>query len=189
MSENECRRLDPEDEDELWRRCADGDADAREALIVAYRPLVFWIAGKIRSYPSVRQDIVQEGMLALIQSVDRFDASLGFRFPTYAYHRIRGRMINLIERVESRAPLPMPDEDLEAGAIDYRDDDWLDVEESVSRLRGREAAVVSALFFEGKAPCDVAREQSIDVSHVYRLKRRAIARIRGWLGLPAGAGA
>ena len=43
--------------------------------------------------------------------------------------------------------------------------------------------MLSALFFEGKDPRDVADEQRLDVSHVYRLRRSAVARIRGWLGL------
>ncbi len=39
--------LDPDYEKNLWELCTNGDFDAREELIVAYRPLVFWIAGKI----------------------------------------------------------------------------------------------------------------------------------------------
>ena len=65
------------------------------------------------------------------------------------------------------------------------DEDWLDVAEIIGRLRGREAEVVSALFFEGKDPRAVADEQHMDVSHVYRLRRSAVARIRSWLGLPS----
>ena len=45
--------------------------------------------------------------------------------------------------------------------------------------------MVSALFFEGKDPRAVADEQHMDVSHVYRLRRSAVARIRSWLGLPS----
>ncbi|MBQ4431315.1 MAG: flagellar biosynthesis protein FliA, partial [Synergistaceae bacterium] len=59
--------LDAERERELWRKCADGDMTAREELIVSYRPLVFWIASKITVYDAqLRQDMIQEGMLALI---------------------------------------------------------------------------------------------------------------------------
>ena len=83
-------RLSSERENELWERCLGGDAAAREELIVAYRPLVFWIAGKIHALPSLRQDLIQEGMLALIRAVDRFDPAREFRFSTYACHRIRG---------------------------------------------------------------------------------------------------
>lgn len=181
--------LEPERERELWRLCSEGDIDAREELIVAYRPLVFWIAGKIHvNNNELRQDIIQEGMLALIRAVDKFEPEREFKFSTYAYHKIHGQIINMLERSEKKAPVPVPDEWLQTAEdnTEQGDDDWLDAASAISRLEGREAEVVSALFFEGKKPRDVAAEQKLDVSHVYRLRRIAIARIRGWLGLSGG---
>jgi len=175
--------LSREAENDLWRRCRAGDMTARESLIVAYRPLVFWLTKKLKVFPSLRQDIVQEGMLGLIGAVDRFDPGRDLRFSTYAYHRIRGQMINLLERTERRVPIPVEDDRLFVEDTDFSDDEWLDVAESIARLQGREASVVSALFFEGKHPLEVADEQEMDVSHVYRLRRSAVAKIRGWLGL------
>ncbi|MDR2523159.1 MAG: sigma-70 family RNA polymerase sigma factor [Synergistaceae bacterium] len=182
--------MDWQRERELWARCREGDLDAREELIIAYRPLVFWLAGKLKTFPSLRQDVVQEGMLALINAVDRFDPTRDLRFTTYAYYRIRGQMINLLDRSERRAPVPIDDERLFVEEEnDSSDDAWLDVAECVRRLQGKEAAVVSALFFEGKRPLEVAGEQKIDISHVYRLRRNAVARIRAWLGLSGAPGA
>ena len=180
--------LEPEREHELWKLCADGDIDAREELIVAYRPLVFWIAGKIHVADNeLKQDIIQEGMLALIRAVDKFEPEREFKFSTYAYHKIHGQIINMLERSEKKAPLPVPDEWL-VHDEDYDDgeDEWLDVSQSISKLEGREAEIVTALFFEGKKPKDVATEKKLDVSHVYRLRRTAIAKIRGWLGISEG---
>ena len=168
----------------MWHMRSSGDTAAREELIIAYRPLVFWIAGKIHiTDPELKQDLIQEGMLALIHAVDKFEPEREFKFSTYAYHKIHGQMINLLERSERRAPVPVPDEWLEVSDEEDSDEDWLEASEAVSRLEGREAEVVSALFFEGKAPKDVAAEKKLDVSHVYRLRRNAIARIRGWLGI------
>jgi RNA polymerase sporulation-specific sigma factor len=181
--------MDREKEANLWAKCRAGDPDAREALIVAYRPLVFWFAGKLKAAPPLKQDLVQEGMVALIGAVDRFDPGRDLRFTTYAYHRIRGQMINLLDRSERRAPTPVDDDWLFAEAAeaaknpDIADEGWSDVAESIARLKGKEAAVVSALFFEGKHPLEVAGEQKMDVSNVYRLRRSAIAKIRNWLGL------
>ena len=178
--------LDPERERELWRLCSQGDIDAREELIVSYRPLVFWIAGKIHiTDPELRQDIIQEGMLALIRAVDKFEPEREFKFSTYAYHKIHGQIINMLERSEKNAPVPVPDEWIcnDYDDEDYGGDEWLDASAAIARLEGREAEVVSALFFEGKKPKDIAEEKKLDISHVYRLRRTAIARIRGWLGL------
>jgi len=175
--------MDLKEERDLWTNCRAGSFEAREKLIIAYRPLVFWLVGKFKSFPSLRQDIVQEGMLALINAVDRFDPERDLRFTTYAYHRIRGQMINLLERSEKRAPIPVDDEWLFIDEPELPDEDWLDAAKSIERLQGKEAIVVSALFFEGKDPSEVACEHNIDVSHVYRLRRSAVAKIRGWLGL------
>ena len=180
--------LNSEHEKKLWQLCSNGDIDAREELIIAYRPLVFWIAGKIHiSDPETKQDMIQEGMLALINAVDKFQPEREYKFSTYAYHKIHGQMINLIERSEKKAPVPVPDEWLSVYDDDYDNDndDWLSASEAVAKLEGREAEVVSALFFEGKNPKDIAKEKKLDVSHVYRLRRSAISRIRGWLGLSA----
>ena len=181
--------LEPERERELWKLCAYGDIGAREELIVAYRPLVFWIAGKIHvNDTELKQDIIQEGMLALIRAVDKFEPEREFKFSTYAYHKIHGQIINMLERSEKKAPLPVPDEWLVSEDYDEGEDEWLDVSQSISKLEGREAEIVTALFFEGKKPKDVASEKKLDVSHVYRLRRTAIAKIRGWLGLQAAKG-
>ncbi|MBQ7150946.1 MAG: sigma-70 family RNA polymerase sigma factor [Synergistaceae bacterium] len=184
--------LDPEHEKNLWSLCSQGDLDAREELIVAYRPLVFWIAGKIHVNDSeLRQDIIQEGMLALINAVDKFEPEREFKFSTYAWHKIHGQIINMLERSEKKAPVPLPDELLQVAeeSCEYYDssgEDWLDVAESISKLEGREAEIVSALFFEGKKPKEVAAEKKLDISHVYRLRRTAIAKIRACLGLETG---
>ena len=179
--------IDPERERELWHLCSEGDIEAREELIVSYRPLVFWIAGKIHvTDQELKQDIVQEGMLALIRAADSFEPDRGYKFTTYAYHKIHGQIINMLERSEKKAPVPVPDEwicsDYEE-EYGYGEDDWIDASTAISRLEGREAEVVSALFFEGKKPKDIAEEKKLDISHVYRLRRTAIAKMRSWLGL------
>ena len=137
----------------------------------------------------VKQDMVQEGMLALIQAVDKFEPEREFKFSTFAYHKIHGQIINFLERSEKRAPVPVPDEFLPAMSEEYNSDSdedgdqWLDVSKAVEMLEGREAEIVSALFFEGKNPKDIAAEKKLDISHVYRLRRTAVAKIRNWLGI------
>ena len=180
--------LDPGREKELWLKCNDGDMTAREELIVSYRPLVFWIAGKIMvNDPQLKQDIIQEGMLALINAVDKFEPQRAIKFSTYAYHTIHGRIINLLERSEHKAPMPISDEYIsginDAPYDDSNKDDWIDASNAVSKLDGREREIVSAIFYDGSTPTDIAREKNMDISHVYRLRRSAIAKIRAILGL------
>lgn len=183
------QRLDPQEEAELWRLCRQGDEEAREALIVAYRPLVFWLARRFSLDEGTAKDLLQEGMLALIKAVDAYDVSRGNKFTTYAFYRIRGHMINFLERSEKRAPYPvdMEEEIAQPGecvAVEWR----LLLEEAMGALTLKERDIVQALVVEGKKAGDVARDTAIDVSHVYRIRRKALARLRIALGLPAPLG-
>jgi len=168
-------------EDELWRSTEAGDDSARETIIVAYRPLVFWLAGKFNVNKSVKQDLIQEGMLALINSVDRFEYERGIKFSTFAWHRIRGQMINMLERSEYKAPVPIPDEIIDHWMTPVYDEDneiWMCVEESIKKLPKRESEIISAIFKDGKEPKEIASELGLDVSHVYRLRRNAVANLK-----------
>lgn len=176
--------LDPQEERVLWEKISAGDEDARDKLIMAYRPMVFWLAKKFRvpynSYP----DMIQEGMIGLIGAVDNFEVARNNRFITYAYYKVRGRMTNFLQRSEARAPLPIEDEYLERGDS-FEDDldkiEWrLALKEGFSSLPRKEKEVVHSLIIEGRRAADVANEQGVGVSHIYRLQRRALARLKSW---------
>jgi len=174
--------LEPEEEERLWSRCRQGDEEARERLILAYRPLVFWLAKRFRVPYGTYPDLVQEGMLALIFAVDHFDALRKNRFITYAYYRVRGKMINFLQRVEARAPQPWDEEDLEREApVAYEDLEWkVDLADGLKGLPPREAEVITSLVVEGRRAADVAKEKGFDVSHVYRIQRKALQKLRSW---------
>ena len=82
----------------LWQRFKiDGDRDARDRLVVHYSPLVKFVAGRVRSGlpPSVDQnDLVSDGVLGLMDAVDKFEPERGLQFQTYAVTRIRGAIVD-----------------------------------------------------------------------------------------------
>jgi RNA polymerase sigma factor FliA len=84
--------------DELWRRFKDdGDKDARDRLVVHYSPLVKFVAGRVRSgLPSSvdQNDLVSDGVLGLMDAVDKFEPERGLQFQTYAVTRIRGAIVD-----------------------------------------------------------------------------------------------
>lgn len=179
-----------EAERELWIRCSRGDEDAREELILAYRPMVYWLAKKLKVPYSTYPDLIQEGMVSLIGAVDRFDPERNNRFSTYAYYKIKGGMINFIQRVEAKAPLPVDDETvclsesfLAVSVMEQAEQrEWtLDLEEAMNSLTRREADIVRALVIDGRAAKELAEEADLDVSHIYRIRRKAIAKLRKWL--------
>ena len=179
-----------EAEKDLWLRCSNGDEEAREELILAYRPMVYWLAKKLKVHYGTYPDLIQEGMVSLINAVDRFDVERNNCFSTYAYYKIKGGMINFIQRVEAKAPIPVDDETVFineaplAGSLSEHADrtEWtLDLEQAMNSLSQREADIVKALVIEGRAAKEVAEEADLDISHIYRIRRKAIAKLRKWL--------
>jgi len=75
-------------------------ADANEQ-IMAYAPLVKRIAHHLmnRLPDSVQvDDLIQAGMLGLLEAIKNFDASQGASFETYAGIRIKGAMLDEVRR-------------------------------------------------------------------------------------------
>jgi RNA polymerase sigma factor FliA len=89
---------------ELWRRYKEGgDASARERLVVAYSPLVKFVAGRTGArLPSHvdQADLISYGMIGLIEAMDRFDPRRQIRFETFAMQRIRGAIIDELRSLD-----------------------------------------------------------------------------------------
>src|SRR5919107_2562766 len=83
---------------DLWRRYKrDGDERARERLVIAYSPLVKYVAGRVSSgLPAhVEQaDLISYGLGGLMSAIDRFEPEREIKFETYAIPRIRGAIID-----------------------------------------------------------------------------------------------
>jgi RNA polymerase sigma factor FliA len=89
---------------ELWRRYkSDGDRHARERLVVAYSPLVKYVAGRTAAGlpPHVEEaDLISYGLSGLIAAIERFDPSREIKFETYAIMRIKGAIIDELRAMD-----------------------------------------------------------------------------------------
>jgi RNA polymerase sigma factor for flagellar operon FliA len=89
---------------ELWRRYKeDGDESARERLVVAYSPLVKFIAGRMASgLPSHVEegDLISYGLLGLIGAIERFDLDREIKFETFAVARVKGAIIDELRSLD-----------------------------------------------------------------------------------------
>ena len=89
---------------ELWRRYKqDGDERARERLVVAYSPLVKFIAGRMASgLPShvEEADLISYGLLGLIGAIERFDLEREIKFETFAVARVKGAIIDELRSLD-----------------------------------------------------------------------------------------
>jgi RNA polymerase sigma factor FliA len=86
------------EEQTLWSQYTlTGSAEIREQLVLQGVPLVYYMVGRMgitRAMGTDYEDLVQQGLMGLIDAVDRFDSAMGTRFSTYASIRIRGKIID-----------------------------------------------------------------------------------------------
>ena len=89
---------------ELWRRYRhQGDERARERLVVAYSPLVKFIAGRMSAgLPShvEESDLISYGLLGLIGAIERFDLEREIKFETFAVARVKGAIIDELRSLD-----------------------------------------------------------------------------------------
>ena len=81
--------LSAEEEIDLARRMSEGDESAKKRLAEANLRLVVSIAKRYVGRGMLFLDLIQEGNLGLIKSVEKFDYQKGFKFSTYATWWIR----------------------------------------------------------------------------------------------------
>jgi RNA polymerase sigma factor for flagellar operon FliA len=89
---------------DLWRRYkAAGSGRVREQLVVAYAPLVKYVAGRMSSgLPAhvEEADLISYGMEGLINAIERFEPEREIKFETYAITRIKGAIIDELRALD-----------------------------------------------------------------------------------------
>ncbi|RXZ76937.1 FliA/WhiG family RNA polymerase sigma factor [Paenibacillaceae bacterium] len=83
---------------EMWQKWKeDSDIEAKKELIEGYLPLVDYVANRMAiGLPKnvSKDDLASNGIMGLIDAIEKFDYRRGLQFETYASWRIRGAMID-----------------------------------------------------------------------------------------------
>ena len=99
--------LTKEEEYKIFKRLKDGDESVREEIIARNLRLVVRLAQKFRGKGLSMEDLIQEGNIGLLEVIDRFDHTLGFRFSTYAAFWIRQAIQVALRKQGSLIRLPV----------------------------------------------------------------------------------
>mgnify|MGYP003070740378 FL=1 len=188
--------LDPEEERVLWRAYKDqGSQESRRRLIEQYQPLVFREAMRWHIPRDMLQDALQEGTLGLIEAVERYDYRRNIAFPIFAVHRIRGEILDFLQKENKRSSLSLDEPD--ENGVTLRDqlpdraEDLAErtgrqilfehVAQTLQRLPQKEQIVVEGVYLKDQQQKSLAHDLSVSLPYVYRLQKRGIRRVRGML--------
>lgn len=170
-------------------------AMVRNQIVQANLRLVVANARKYADGEHTFDELVSDGNLSLVQAVEKFDYSRGFRFSTYATHAIRRTFFRRMARRQKEktrlafgdgellqtAPQPDVDED-HAGPADLALFDAL-VERMAEHLNEREITILKARYSletgeEAPTLQALARKLGICKERVRQLQIRAVDKLR-----------
>ena len=95
-------RLTASEAEALWRNWKNRrDSHSRDQLVLAYAPMVRYIASrKVRELPAHCDidDLASAGLVALMEAIDRFDPAKGANFEQYAWTRVAGALVDELRK-------------------------------------------------------------------------------------------
>jgi RNA polymerase sigma factor for flagellar operon FliA len=77
------------------------DVSIRNKIVLAYTDIVKAIAGQFRQMANSAtqfEDMISQGLITLIECVDKFDDTKNMKFQSYVYMRTRGAIIDLMRK-------------------------------------------------------------------------------------------
>ncbi len=138
---------------EMYR--AEGRIEIKQALVLRYLYIVKTIANQMRNvYTGSLQmeDIINEGVIAIMKGIDRYDPERDNKFETFISRRIRGMIIDLV-----------------------RKNDWMprDFRKQVKAMEEQQAVLGRKL---GRLPSDeeVASAMGMDIRKYRKLQRMSV---------------
>ena len=186
--------LEPTEERALWERVAQGDLQAHKKLMTAYQPLVFKIAISFQLSEGDTMEVIQEGMVGLLEAAENYDYTRGVAFSVFASFRIKGSMVDYLKKSNSGALYLEGDlgsgltlgetlTSAQASPTELAERQLLHekVTQALGRLPEKEQQVITGMYLEDKTAQSVADAIDISLGHVYRLQKKGVRRIRGML--------
>lgn len=186
--------LEPAEELALWERVAQGDLQAHKKLMTAYQPLVFKLAIGFQLPEADTMELIQEGMVGLLEAAETYDYTRGVAFSVFASFRIKGSMVDYLKQSNSGALYLEGDlgsgltlgetlASVQASPTELAERQLLHekVTQALGRLPEKEQQVITGMYLEDRTAQSVAEAIDISLGHVYRLQKKGVRRIRGML--------
>ena len=96
-------------DEELLRICRQGDPDAEETLIRRYGRIIRRIARPLFLTGGVSEDLIQEGMLGLLNAIRNYEPQAETSFKTFAVLCIRRRLYSALRKAAGTKNVSLDD--------------------------------------------------------------------------------
>lgn len=194
--------LKGQEEQNLLKRLAAGEEEAKQTLIERNLRLVVYIARRFENTGINIEDLISIGTIGLIKAVNTFNTDKNIKLATYSSRCIENEILMHIRKVSSRKSEISLDEpintdwdgnelllsdilgtegDIVMRPIEESVDQQL-LREALSRLPERERSIVMLRFGLGgqeeKTQKEVADLMGISQSYISRLEKRIMLRLR-----------
>lgn len=174
------------------------------AVIEENMGLVTLIAGKMAKESDEFDDLVQEGIIGLLEAHRKFKPELGWSFSTYAYNYIKGYMYNSKRFFDHGFPLRLPAawdyesrnryrslslnfvaddgtclaECVEDPASSADNLEYFELHESLKILNEKEQFVINSIFFEKMTLKQVGEILGVTTERARQIKEKAFKKLR-----------
>jgi RNA polymerase sigma factor (sigma-70 family) len=152
--------------------------------ILGYTPLVLWVCRQYGDTAVARDDLVQEGLLGVLDAMRHYQHDRGAQFDTYAVFWIRKRVLALLEGERRQSPQnTIPLEHVPPEQMAWQkpaSDDWFEniVLRTPRRLSKEEISVLRMVYKEEKTIAEIVKELGLSRTRVMTLKQRALRNLR-----------
>lgn len=184
-----------EEERALWELEKAGDLEAHKRLMTSYQPLVFKIATSFRLSEEETLELIQEGMVGLLEAAESYDYTRNVAFSLFASYRIKGSMLDFLKSSSNKELLYLDSELINGytlkealasdsiSPVEYAEKNLLNskIAEAMDRLPEKEQKVLSAMYLEDIPAQSIADTINVSLGHVYKLQKKGVRRVRGML--------
>lgn len=154
-------------------------------------------------------DLCQEGYIALIDAAERFNESLGFKFWSWAYLKVRGAMFNALKQWRwdgiyrypttkgddltyhlfsfdhSLVGLTVPISDSLFASYSINVVLLVDIKTVLDKLDERERYSIGKTFIEGYTLQEIGQQWGLEESTVCNIRRVGLKKMRDYVGAAA----
>jgi RNA polymerase sigma factor (sigma-70 family) len=155
------------------------------ALVEKYTPLVKMIAAQYKNSRVPFDDLVQEGLLGLLEATQRFDPQKGIKLSTYASHWIRKRMLEALKHeqkmslnavfLDPEVSEPLIEISPDAMRTDSQSTQSMPLPKDLPEI---ETKILRLAFEEHKTLKEIAQILNLPLEKTRQLKQKALRRLR-----------